>query len=233
MLLAGNTEEYFFCFRKFKSMKKIILLTSVLVITSSAIMAQQTSFGIKAGIQQSTLSTKISEDDIDATLESPRIGFIFGGVANIKFSENFSVQPNLLLVSKPSRLVLLGSGDISTMSIDVPINLFYNNNGFFIGAGPNLSYGISSKFKPWEDGEEDQDLYKGEDGEDAPFKRFEFGVNASLGYQFASGLTISGNFTRGFNNLVNTDFDDYKWNYKHFGLSIGYMFGGTKTAAKK
>lgn len=205
-------------------MKKVILLSSLLVITGSAIMAQKTSFGIKAGIQQSALNTKIDSDEEDLSFDAPRIGFIFGGVADIKFSSNFSVQPNLLLVSRPSSLILLGEGDVNTMSIDVPINLHYTNNGFFIGAGPNFSYGISSKYKPFDSAEEDVDLYKEQDGEDAPFKRFEMGVNGQLGYQFTSGLTITANFTRGLNNIINFEESGYKMSSKQFGLSVGYMF---------
>lgn len=214
-------------------MKKIITLSALLVITGSAIMAQKTSFGIKGGIQQTALAEKIEEGDTKIALEAPRAGFVLGGVADIKFSSNFSVQPNLLFVYRPSKLIIIEAGEINSMSIDIPINLNYNNNGFFIGAGPNFSYGITSKFQAFGD-DEKVDLYEKVDGEDAPFKRFEIGVNGQLGYQFPSGLTISANYTRGFNNIINMEGggDEIKMNNKMFGLSIGYMFNCSAKAKK-
>jgi hypothetical protein len=212
-------------------MKKIILLTAALGITCSAIIAQKTTFGIKGGIQQTAVSLHTDEgDDIKYTIESPGIGALVGFVADMRLTSNFSVQPNLLFSYKGGKMIALGAGNLSAISVDLPINALYHHNGFFIGAGPNFSYGITGKIKPFDDGDEDMDFYKGEDGEDAPIKRFEIGVNAMMGYQFPSGFGLSANFTRGLNNLVNGDDapDNVKFNFKQFGLSFTYMFNMKK-----
>lgn len=205
-------------------MKKVILLSSLLVITGSAIMAQKTSFGIKAGIQQSAVNEKIDEGDVTLKLEGPRAGFIIGGTADLQLSNNFSVQPNLLFNYRPGNLVFIEAGKLNIMSIDVPINLLYRTNGFYIGAGPNISYGLSAKFKSYDDDTEEINLYEKIEDEDAPLKRFEIGANALMGYQFPSGLTLTANYTRNFNNILNGDVDEIVMNSKQFGISIGYVF---------
>lgn len=211
-------------------MKKVIVILSALVITGAAAQAQKTTFGIKAGIQESSFGIHIKSDEAKATIDGSKIGAIVGGVADISFSDKFSIQPNLLFVYKPGSLLFLGEGDIQTISVDLPINFLYHNNGFFAGAGPNISYGLSSKYKPFDDDDEDVDMYKKEDGNDATLKRFEMGVNAILGYQFASGLTLTTNYTHGLSNIMSEDLvgEDAKFHTKHFGISIGYMFNNGK-----
>lgn len=211
-------------------MKKVILLTTALAITSTALFAQKVSFGIKGGIQQTSIALNAEEGDVEYNIESPGFGFQVGGVANIQLTSNFSIQPNLLFNYKSGKMITLAQGDFTSMSLDIPINALYHHNGFFIGAGPNFSYGLSGKIKPFEDGEEDLDIYKGEEDQDAPIKRFEIGANIMMGYQFSSGFALQANYTRGFNNLVNDDdmAESVKWNNRQFGLTFSYMFGGKK-----
>jgi hypothetical protein len=211
-------------------MKKVILLTTALAMTSSVLFAQNVSFGIKGGIQQTSIALKAENGDIEYNLESPGVGFQFGGVADISVSSNFSVQPNLLFNYRSGKMLYGEPGDFSAISVDIPINALYHNNGFFIGAGPNFSYGLSGKIKPLEDGGEELDFYEEVDGEDAPIKRFEIGANIMMGYQFGSGFALQVNYTRGFNNLVNDEdvSEELKWNTRQFGLTFSYMFNKKK-----
>lgn len=211
-------------------MKKLITLTAALAITGTALFAQKVSFGIKGGVQQNSVSVRTTGGDEDYTLEMPGIGFQLGGVADIAVSSNFSVQPNLLFNYRSVKTAML-NGKMSGISVDLPINALYRHNGFFIGAGPNLSYNISGKIKPFTDGDEDVELFKANEGEEeALLTRFEIGVNAMMGYQFPSGFGIAANFTRGFNNLVKDEEDSEgtKFNFKQFGISFIYMFNAAK-----
>jgi hypothetical protein len=215
-------------------MKKIFVLMTALVATTAITHAQNTTFGIKAGIINSSLHLHAEDGDTKFDIDGAKIGAIVGGVADISFSEKFSIQPNLLFVYKPGSLLFLGEGDVTTTSIDVPINFLYHNAGFFAGAGPNFSYGLSSKFKPFDNTDDDIDLYKKQGTDDAPFKRFEIGANITMGYKFASGLTLSTQYTHGFSNIANEDLSsEAKFSTRQFGLSIGYMFGGSAAAKKK
>src|SRR5688572_4128542 len=211
-------------------MKKLITLTAALAITGTALFAQKVSFGIKGGVQQTSIALKADQGDNDYKLESPSIGFQIGGVADIAISSHFSVQPNLLFNYRSGQFNFGEGADFTQMSVDIPINALYRHNGFFIGAGPNISYALSGKAKPFDDAEEDMEFYEGIEDEDAPIKRFEIGVNALMGYQFPSGFGISANFTRGLNNLVNDDdqAEVMKFNFKQFGLTFSYMFNAKK-----
>lgn len=207
-------------------MKRVFIL-SVSLMTLSTVSFAQTTFGIKAGLQSTSLNIKLEGDDEDANLNGTSTGFVIGGVADVKFSGNWSFQPQLLFAMKNGSLLTEAKTNIFT--IDVPLNILYRHNGFFVGVGPNFSYGLSAKGKPYGGGDE-QDFYEEEGGDEAVLKRFEFGVNGLMGYDFPGGFTLSANFTPGLTNQLNQD-EDAKVNTRMFGINFGYMFN--KGAAKK
>src|SRR5688500_7989950 len=133
-------------------MKKTIVLFSALLLTVSAALAQNLSFGVKAAVTSNFFTNRYDNDDDDRFIID-KTGFYIGGIANIQLSEHFALQPNLLLAMKGGKT---GEGKISTTHIDVPVNLLYTTNGFFIGVGPNFSYGLSGKLE-FED--EEIDIY--------------------------------------------------------------------------
>lgn len=206
-------------------MKKIAILAIAAVATTATYAQVTTTFGIKASAQNNLLVWRQPAND-DSRISYTGIGFNVGGIADFKFSEHFSVQPQLLLASKGIKIS--DETKITMLNIDLPINLLYRHNGFFIGAGPSLSYGLSATVK--QDGSDDEDLYEEEGGNDAFFKRFDFGVNTTLGYEFPGGLLISANYNSGLSNLSNNE-DEGEYNHRSFGISIGYLFN--KGAAKK
>jgi hypothetical protein len=216
------------------SMKKVIFVFSSVILGLITAQAQTTTFGFKAGVSANNLPlrTETSDDD-NVRIDGGHTGFHVGGVADIAFNQKFSIQPNLLFALKGGSFVT--TGRVQIMSIDLPINFLYKHNGFFVGLGPNLSYGISAKLKPYDTGDPDTDLYEEQPLDEEPlFNRFEVGVNALMGYQFPSGLTIGTTFNRGFSNILNDEDligTNTQINTRFFGFSVGYMFG--KTTAKK
>ena len=71
----------------------------------------------------------------------------------------------------------------------MPVNLLYTTNGFFIGAGPNFSYGLSGKIEFPDD--EELDVYDQEEADVfLTLKRFEVGANCLMGYTFPNGLIL-------------------------------------------
>lgn len=211
-------------------MKKIALFAITVVAATVSYAQLNTTFGIKAGPQNNLLVIReTGSGSDDERVAFTGFGFHVGGIADLGFTEHFSVQPQLLFTSKSVKIS--DESSFSLLNIDIPINLFYKNNGFFVGGGPNLSYGLSAKQKT--DGSPDQDLYD-DDGGDAPFKRFGFGVNIAMGYTFPGGFTLGANYTPILSNLVNEDGGmgtDTEINPRAFGFSIGYMFN--KGTAKK
>lgn len=200
---------------------------TALAISCATVKAQKVSFGVKAGIQENTLSLKYKNDGEWSRQAVTGFGFHAGGVADISLSEKFSLQPQLLYAFRGTSMS--SKSHINIHTVDLPVNFLYKTGGFFIGVGPNLSYGLSAKSKT--DGEDTQDLYKKEEGDEqneAQLKRFELGANIILGYQFANNLFISANYTKGLSNIANTQTDHQKYSTKIAGLSVGYMFGNKR-----
>lgn len=214
-------------------MKRISFLFVAGLLMSIAASAQTTSFGIRGGVNANTFYLKSEGSGSDSRYSLTKPGFHVGGVANIQFNPNWSVQPQLLFAMKGGKLQQSGSSaDFTFYTIDLPVNLLYHYNGFFIGAGPNFSYGVSGKGKS---GTSDFDLYDEAGVGDGKFKRFEIGVNSTLGFQFPSGLVLSTNYTPGLSNGFDANSSatgTITTHNSYWGFSIGYMFGNNAMKKK-
>jgi hypothetical protein len=210
-------------------MKKNMLIAIVLMFVTVSINAQNTTFGIKGGANSNVFYLKTEGTGSDTRYSLTKPGFHVGGIVNFQVSDRFSVQPQLLLVNKGGKITLDGDEtEFDFLTIDVPINLLYNYNGFFIGAGPNISVGLSAKGKAT--GQPEIDLYDDDAlGAGSNFKRFEIGANATLGFRFPSGLILSTNYTPGISDIyaeASGGTGTAKSHNSFWGFSIGYMFGG-------
>lgn len=206
-------------------MKKTIVLFAAYLLLATTGFAQKITFGIKAAVTTNYSLFKLEDGEDDEELIGNNTGFYVGGIANFHIAENFSIQPNLLFSMKGGGLQGL---KISTMHVDLPINFLYTSNGFFAGAGPNISYALSGKLKT---DDEDIDIYDQDEAGPYTLKKFEIGANVLMGYTFPGGLTLSASFTQGLNNIYEGEVDndeDIIAHFKSFGISIGYMFGKRK-----
>lgn len=201
-------------------MKKILALAALTACTYMA-GAQNISFGVKAGVQNNILAITNEGTDEDTRVAVTGVGGHLAGIVDIGISPNFSIQPNLLFQYKG---VKTGDTKFSLINADIPVNFLYKQGGFFVGGGPNISFGLSAKQQ--EDGEDDIDLYEDPEGDaEASLKRIEIGANVLMGYRFASGLTLSAHYTPGLTDLVKDSDANAKFNTRVYGFSIGYMFG--------
>jgi hypothetical protein len=197
-------------------MRKILVFAS-LVLFSFSVNAQRTTFGIKGGLNLSTVKT----DDDDFNKDRAMLPtFHVGPVLNIGVSENFSIQPQLLLQGKGVALAHEGHKDkFKFLSLDLPINLLFRSGGFFVGGGPNLGINLNGKYQSEDDPTENQDLEFG--SEAGKIKRTNIGLNLMTGYQTQSGLVLNVNYLAGLSNWFNTS---DKWRNNLFGIGVGYMF---------
>lgn len=197
-------------------MRKILVFASLVIFTFS-VNAQRTTFGLKGGLNLSTVKT--NEDDFNedrAMLPT----FHIGPVMNIGVSNNFSVQPQLLLQGKGVAQAHGGHKDkFSFLSLDLPVNLLYRSGGFFIGGGPNLGINLSGKLTAEEDPSENTDFTFGDNGH---YKRTNVGVNFLTGYQLRNGLSIQANYLAGLTNWRRTA--NETWRNHVIGIGLGYMF---------
>lgn len=185
-------------------MKKI-LLTAAAAFAFSYANAQEVKFGAKAGLNLADWSGD-DADDVDS-----RVAFHVGGFAEIKLTDKFAVQPELLYSSQGAK----GTGATAHVDyINVPIMAkFYATDKFSIEAGPQVGFLVSAKVKP--DEGEDQDVKD-------QLKSTDFGANIGLGYYFTDNISAGVRYNLGLSQVLDADNTDVKNTV--FSFSVGYRF---------
>lgn len=120
-------------------MKKMFLVTGVCLFLVTAATAQSTQFGIKGGVNVSTI--KVSDgDDFDS-----KAGFHVGGLAHIHLSRHIALQPEIVFSAQGGK-----NGDLirRVNYVNVPVMVQYmTNNGFRFQTGPQVGFLTSAKTK--------------------------------------------------------------------------------------
>lgn len=182
-----------------------LLLTLAAVFTCSFANAQEAKFGIKAGLNLADWSG----DDADGI--DSKVAFHAGGFAEIKLTDKFALQPELLYSAQG------GKADGGTYNVDyinIPIMAkFYAAEKLSIEAGPQIGFLMSAKAKP--DNGDSQDI-KDE------LKSTDFGINLGLGYNFTDNISAGLRYNLGLSQVVDVSGVDIKNNV--FSLSVGYKF---------
>ncbi len=200
-------------------MKKLILGALILLgVGTAQVNAQTISGGVKADAGMSGLLFKKTPD----TKSNLGFGGSAGGFLKLELSENFAIQPELLLQFKNSKLESKSTKlktDYQYFGLQLPVyalGQFNLGSGkFYAGAGPYIRYGFSAKQKL--DGNK-IDLYK-----DKIMKRFDFGAGVLVGYEFSNKIQINAGYKMGFADLNKAKGDAETRNHE-LSLGIGYRF---------
>lgn len=206
-------------------MKKTII-TLIAGVLIHAAYAQKTRLGFTGGSTFSNYQEKTDGQDDNG---KSKIGMTAGLIANFPAGKNFMIQSGAHWVQKGTRDEE-GSDKISLTvnTIEVPVNFLYNSSGFFIGAGPSISFAVSGKWKLKYGGQVTTVKAKFGNSDDDHMKGFDFGANAVAGYQFPEGFLIMANFNQGLSNLIPGDADNSKLKSHYFGIRLGYVLKGGK-----
>ena len=185
-------------------MKKIIL-AAIAVMAFGFTNAQETRFGIKGGVNLSTLTGEY-EDDTKSL-----VGFTVGGFAEIKVIERLSIQPELLYSAQGAKFEdAFGKYDAKLNYLNIPVLAkFYITKQFTVEAGPQIGFLLSAKI----DGEDAKDFYKSAD----------FGFNFGACYNFTDNFSAGIRYTVGLSGVYDNDNDDleeYIDSSKNSNLSI-------------
>ena len=212
-------------------MKSITTFMTLMILLTAFSLSAQTTIGITAGA--SFANVTIKSGFISASPKS-KTGITAGIVMDAPLGTNFNFQPALNFVQKGYKVKDETSKETVNFNyLEVPLNFVYStqkNEGFFIGAGPSIAYGISGKDKFTADGmPDDNQKVKFGSGVDE-VKAFDFGVNAIAGYKMKGGFMIAANYNLGLTKINNDDGSGDAGTIKnnYFSLKIGYMFGGNK-----
>ncbi len=187
-------------------MKKIIV-TLVAVFAIGAVSAQEAKFGVKAGLNLANWTGDVEET-------KTKVGFNVGGFVEIKVSEKFSVQPELLYSAQGTDF----DGETYSFGyINIPVMAkFYVAKSFSLEAGPQVGFLISAKAK--EDGSDEKvDIKEG-------FESVDFGLNFGAGYDFTEKFSVGVRYNLGLSNIVKDAPDSFKINNSVLSLSVGYKF---------
>lgn len=207
-------------------MKKLLLIVSVILLSTSVAQAQKLKVGIKGGVNSATLGAEGL-----GKLKS-KIGYHVGGMLEIPIYEYFSIQPEVLYsvqgASYSGTKKEVGIDlDIELNYIQVPIMAKFNaTDKFSIEIGPEVGYLNSSKsqYEGTIDGVgtiEGDDLFE--------FESIDVALSIGATYQLPIGVFLSARYNMGQTNLndkslYDSYFGDLKIYNKVLQFSVGYIF---------
>lgn len=186
--------------------------------------AEGAAFGIKVGPSFSNVTFK---GDGEKPSTSLKTSFQGGFYANLPIADELYIQPSLMYEGKGAKFKATeGSGELNLNYVTLPINILLKpemvNGAWFVGVGPYIGYGISSKMKV---GNNSWDPFKKNGSNEADLKRFDGGLNVQAGYEFSAGFNIGINSNLGLVNISNdTNDDNEKMTNTSFGVTLGYTF---------
>lgn len=222
-------------------MKKNLITSLVVVaLTTLNVAAQNVTFGAKAGLNLATLT-----GDIDGVKTLP--GYHVGAIADIKLSEKFSIQPELLYSLEGGKSSFSYEDEVTLLKtkeryelgyLNLPIMAkYYIADGLSLEGGPQIGYllhanghyDIKANF-----GDEISIDESGKENIKDFVEKINVGVNFGLGYQLKNNLFFQARYHLGLTNINNDlqgeDFEEEpaeslgKIKNSSFQISVGYRF---------
>ncbi|MBW4361335.1 porin family protein [Flavobacterium taihuense] len=205
-------------------MKKIIL-AAVAVLVFGFTNAQKAQFGIKGGLN---VANQIYSED-GAPSPSSIIGFHIGGFVEVKMSDKFSIQPEVLYSTQGSKFDMnvdyngtnYNTEDVFKLSyINIPIMFkYYAAERFSLEAGPQIGFLTSSKLDVTVLGQS-----VSQNAKDL-FESVDFGLNIGAGFDFTKNFSAGVRYNFGLANVAKTEGgDDSTVKNGVFSVSLGYKF---------
>ncbi len=195
-------------------MRKIVI-TALAIIASAAtttMVAQEWSFGVKAGMN----ITNISNLDMDA-----KVGYSVGGVAKYYFNDSFALKGELLFSGQGARQsYFVADKDMDVDEkyllnyINIPIIASYNFiAGFSAGIGIQPGFLISAKRKIG-----DAKKVNIMDG----CNKVDLSIPVEATYDFNNGISLGIRYSIGLTNIFKDSPESTR--NQVFNISVGYMF---------
>lgn len=206
-------------------MKRILTLLTVVALFTFVSKAghSQVRYNIQAGVNFSTLTNNLLPNT------SSKTGFRAGLGINYNFSDFFSVDPSLLIVSKGFKQSDINLS-VNPIYLQLPVNFTINlpltrDIKILIGAGPYVAYGIG--------GSGSIGLSSGETLIDAKmftnesvftyYNKFDAGLNSSVGIAFGDiVLSLGGEW--GFLKVNDYELNDKQHLNNSYYIALSYKF---------
>lgn len=212
-------------------LKKLLFLF-VAFLSTSVLFAQNVHFGIKGGLNLSTIT--VSGANIKGDL-GYKPGFHIGAVIHSAISKEFSIQTEFLYsnqgyIYKETNAKMVGNLNYLAAPI---MFVYYPAKKFSIEAGPQLSFLLSHKAKVnvYQSNEFDP-LVSGNTSANIDLKdssqSLEFGLNVGLGYKINDNVFFSGRYNFGLTTAnkkeTGSGASGEEDRNSVFQFSVGYLF---------
>jgi hypothetical protein len=195
-------------------MKRVIFVCAV--VLSSVLVNGQVSFGIKAGLNNSTLGG----DDADLSGKKSNTGFNFGVMAGIPLSSHFVFQPEIMYSANQGmefRPTTTSETNYNLNYINIPLMLKYKSMGFYGEAGPYFGFLTAGNIKTKTGSTTtENDIKDSFDGTD-------MGVALGTGYVMPSGFGFGVRYNMGLQNIYDATTPEFK--NRFWQLNLIYMLG--------
>lgn len=131
-------------------MKKILLVTTIILLTTCYSASSQVRFGVKGGVNFSSIDD-VNLKNLNATL-SNRTGFQFGMALKAQIPLlGIGIQPELLYTSKSAHITQEQEYDVNLHYFEIPINIQFGLDLIllrpYLMVSPYFGYTINNKFK--------------------------------------------------------------------------------------
>jgi hypothetical protein len=189
-------------------MKTVLL---IIVFSAAAFFANaqyaDTHFGIKAGVNVSSLDVK---DGVDF---DSKVGLHIGALAHIHLSPHFGIQPEVFYSEQGGED---GDEKWKINYVDVPVLFQYMaGNGFRVQTGPQVGIKTSSKIKNGNVEVKNNDV-----------NTLDFSWPVGISYITASGLGIDARYNIGISNVNDESTPEVR--NRVFQAGLFYQFSTTK-----
>ncbi len=208
----------------FSSTCKMIALFAFLAASVNTLTAQ-TRFGLKAGFNLADVEAEPDPDPDTKMLPT----FQLGVIADIQVSKYMTIQPGLLLSGKGFRYKFdfLGEDITATSNpfyFQIPVNLMFQNNQVYFGAGPYVGLGIIGNSKAKGGGESvSEDLSFGNSNDDN-YGPLDFGLNLEAGVKLSGSFRLGLGYGLGFANVLPEYYRAPDSSVRHRVLQINLVY---------
>ena len=191
-------------------MKKVSCLTATILFLVSAVTAQQTQFGVKGGVNISSVDNKNGDDF------ASKAGVHLGGLAHIHITQHFAIQPELVYSMQGGKD---GNEELKLNYINVPVLAQYmTHEGLRLETGPQLGFLTSAKSKI-----DDVEIDQKDD-----LNSVDFSWTFGAGFLFPSGFGIDARYNHGIGNI--SDDNSFEAKNRVFQIGLFYQFMNGKTS---
>ncbi len=189
-------------------MKKAFCLLSTALLSVLAVSAQQTHFGLKAGVNIAGANVSPGDD------YSSKAGLHVGGLAHIHLNKNFALQPEVVYSMQG------GKRDDDTKLklnyINIPLLVQYmTDNGFRLQTGPQLGLLVSAKTEVG-----DVEVNRKDN-----FTSTDFSWAFGAGYLFPEGFGLDARYNLGISDVWDASTAKIKNSVFQLGVFYQFMHG--------